>query len=391
MSASGVVACLWPPRPLYMHMHTVATIARNRGERKGAPFACRQSARCRARFALPPIPLANRRDTRCRRVTWSGRSGASTLPAGTPSRLGTRPSTFFCLSAARERDAVQATKDASPPPVRPSPRRLAVGQPAIASADSPSVRCYRSGRIACRDLSQFRISTLWGNHRMKNKHIESRRLRLAGVIAGWLTLCAATGAGRGHQGRDHRIQHQAHRRRGRAARADHQPRRDQSQRRAERDGDHEPHLREQQRRQCLAVQRDRLADVQQPDRVAAWAGRAGHAGAGERQARGNASAARSTGPTASNLALDPVRGDRPRRGPEGRRLGDLRQRCDRRRHQLHHAPGLHRRRGDGVGPERLREPVEATSTTSRRPRGMAIWRRTSTTCSSPPPTTTRRI
>jgi hypothetical protein len=60
-----VVACLWPPRPLYMHMHTVATIARNPRGGKCGSFrlgAARQFARRRTRFATSGIPLANHRD-----------------------------------------------------------------------------------------------------------------------------------------------------------------------------------------------------------------------------------------------------------------------------------------------------------------------------------------
>ena len=74
---------------------------------------------------------------------------------------------------------------------------------------------------------------------------------------------------------------------------------------------------------------------------------------------------------------DPALGDRARRGPEGRRVRDLRHRRDRRRHQLHHAQRLPRRRGVGllrrhVRRRRAREERHArrwASATSRRTAG----------------------
>ena len=80
--------------------------------------------------------------------------------------------------------------------------------------------------------------------------------------------------------------------------------------------------------------------------------------------------------------LDPVLGDRARRGAEGRRLRGLRQRRDRRRDQLHPAPGLPRRGDDGflrcAHARRRRREVERDGS----PSASAISRRTSTTSSS---------
>ena len=123
---------------------------------------------------------------------------------------------------------------------------------------------------------------------------------------------------------------------------DQRARRSTDERRAERDGDHEPDLRQQQRRQRVARQRHRLDDVQQPDRIAAGPGRAV-----PRWCSSTASALGTFGGEINGVGRrEPRRRsrsrDRARRGAEGRRVGGVRQRRDRRRHQLHHAPGLSR-------------------------------------------------
>ena len=94
-------------------------------------------------------------------------------------------------------------------------------------------------------------------------------------------------------------------------------------------------------------ERHRRADEQRLDGVAARPRRPEHAGAAERQAP-DGGVRRDPGRLRRQPRLDPVLGDRARRSPQGRRVRHLRQRRDRRRDQLHPAPGLPRRRGDAV-------------------------------------------
>ncbi len=192
----------------------------------------------------------------------------------------------------------------------------------------------------------------------------------------------------GHSRRCDRLEHPARRGRGRAAGADHHARGDRPHRRA--DGRRAAAIRvvERERRRDLGHERDRRADEQRGDGVAARPRRPEHAGAAERQAP-DGRVRRDPGRLRRQPRLDPVLGDRARRGAEGRRVGRVRQRRDRRRDQLHPAPGLPRRRGDRL----LRRSPRAAATAARsrtspaRSAG-AISPRTSSTSSSRP--TTRR-
>ena len=126
-------------------------------------------------------------------------------------------------------------------------------------------------------------------------------------------------------------------------------------------------LGEQQRRQRLARQRHRRDDVRatRPRRCAAWAARprwCWSTASGSARFAGGSAGRRRREPRG-----DPVLGDRARRGAEGRRVGGVRHRRDRRRDQLHHASGLPRREATRVlrraDAQRRRRPVrDATGT-----------------------------
>ena len=107
------------------------------------------------------------------------------------------------------------------------------------------------------------------------------------------------------------------------------------------------HLGQRHRRRQPVVERRHPARHHRPqqqrqlERQPARPRRHQHAGAAERPAPLDARRQGQRG----RPELDPARRGRARRGAEGRRLGDLRHRRHRRRHQLHPAQGLQRRGG----------------------------------------------
>ena len=197
------------------------------------------------------------------------------------------------------------------------------------------------------------------------------------------------GRGPGHQGGRDGLQHPSRRRGGRPAGSGDHPRGDRQDRRAQRDGASQLHLREQQRRQRDAGQHHRVDDLRQPDGIAAGPGRPVDPGPGERPSPRNLRRRRFRRGRREPVG-DPVLCGGTGRGAEGRRLGGVRLRRDRRRDQLHHAPGLQGRGGECVlrhaHPRRWRRPVRSSPERS----ASAIWPRTATTPSSRLSTTSRR-
>ena len=277
MSPPLVGRLLWPRRPMYMHMHTAATIARNARRAQGrAGRAGQPRPRARAPFAAPGVPLANHRDSRAAAALACCRAEAAHahLRRGPPVASERALRHFFCpLASARHPATMRsrsATRDGSPPPSPPFTRRLAVSQPAIASPRFPlrTLAYEVAGPSAA--ANAVPVSTHWGNHRMNNEAhripapVSGRRdRRRCSRFAPARSLAVdikveVTGSnikrieGEGALpvqiiSRDEIDQSGAH----------------------QRDGDHEPDLRQQQRRQRLARQRHRRDDVQQPDGVAA--------------------------------------------------------------------------------------------------------------------------
>ena len=186
-----------------MHMHTVATIARNAEERKGAPFLPAVRPLPRAFRPCRPPARQSLRHRAAAGVTWSGRSGASTLPAGTPSRLGTRPSTFFCLWLAGTRCGAS------------NERRFATASPPFTHGASP----LANQRLRARIPPRYAAIEVAGSpaapvavpdfHSLGESPHEEQAHRIAAPASGRRDRRLAhalrrTGAGRGHQGRSDR-------------------------------------------------------------------------------------------------------------------------------------------------------------------------------------------